>query len=79
MKVKYHEDNQCAYCGKFENGDINSRDGWFGIDDDFNKVCDGCKIKLHYSSLGKKSAQKRKDKTNYSELAKKRWEKVKPN
>jgi hypothetical protein len=46
MKKKYYDFNQCVYCGRRENGDPSDRWGWFGVDDDGDKVCPKCFSKI---------------------------------
>jgi hypothetical protein len=44
IKTKYYQysdKKRCAYCGKYENGEM-SREGWFGADSDGDKICDTC-------------------------------------
>jgi len=42
MEKKYYGDNQCVYCGIYENGNPTSEWGWFEVDDDGDKVCPRC-------------------------------------
>lgn len=35
----------CEYCGRVESGPPDTPAGWFGVDEDGNKICDGCRIK----------------------------------
>jgi len=42
---KYHESNQCSYCGICETADPSTPEGWFSVDEDGDKICDGCKCK----------------------------------
>jgi hypothetical protein len=46
MEKKYYDDNQCVYCGVYENSDPADEWGWFGVDEDADKVCPRCERKL---------------------------------
>ena len=37
-----NENVNCVHCGKKENNDINSTEGWFSANYDGDKVCDNC-------------------------------------
>jgi len=39
---RYYDANQCYVCGKYETGDAGTPEGWFGVDEDGNKICDDC-------------------------------------
>lgn len=76
--------NQCSVCGKYESGDVNTPNGWFGIDEDGNYICDDCRDLNRYRELRAKqieSAKKtnailrKKNPNHYREAAQKRWKK----
>jgi len=88
MKKKYSEINQCSYCGVLESGDAGTPEGWFGVDDDGDKVCDDCsealeaiqeraRTKINRQKGAKKTNDmiKKKNPNHYREAAKKRWQK----
>lgn len=83
MKIKYYDNNQCAYCGTYEIGDIDTPQGWFGLDEEGNKMCDDCKDRQLLEEVKKLKEKQRQaaynthrvyDKAKRSAAAKKAWE-----
>lgn len=88
MRKQYYEINQCSYCGRRENGDAGSTDGWFGLDEEGDKRCDDCAEAVAAVEAQKKMKEARKkgalaankvikknNPNHYSEAGKKRWKK----
>jgi len=46
MEKKYYDDNQCVYCGRYENENASDEWGWFELDDEGDKVCPRCFSRL---------------------------------
>jgi len=82
MGKKYYEINQCSYCGKLENGQVGTPEGWFGLDEDGDKVCDDCRdlqqfraTKAKQSAAAKKTNEflKKNKPDHYRAAVMKRW------
>ncbi len=82
---EYAHQNRCIYCGASESK--NPKDGerwWFAIDEDSDKVCPDCWIRLQRSELARQGGlalSRKLGKEHYQKLAKnmnaKRWKKPK--
>lgn len=74
--------NQCSVCGKYESGPVGTPEGWFGVDEEGNSICDDCRDLREFRELKQKQREaakktnetlKKKNPNHYKEAGKKRW------